>query len=377
MGIVKTKGLTRSYVWWPNIDADVEALCRSCETCASEADAPPRAPPNPWPYLPPWSRVHIDFLRPYKGKTHLVLIDSSSKWLEIIEVARTNATSIVKVLRSIFARFGLPLELVSDQGPPFTSIEFKSFLKNNGIQQRFSPAYHPASNGAAENAVKLCKREIKKAYRDDVDIDTALQTFLLSYRNSKQSTTGESPAMLLQRRSLRSRLDLLRGGYVVQARVLDAQQRQVEYAGGVPRNFSLGDTVWSRDYGTRDKWVKGTVAQKEGSGRYVLDNGDGRLIKRHIDQIRRRSRLSDVTCPDITNEVDEKDEDEFADASSELQTEVAVSAGKDDVDTEHVADTQCPSETVSGPATPPQPPPPSRPVTRSRRIRKPVIKFQC
>ncbi|CAK1597505.1 unnamed protein product [Parnassius mnemosyne] len=377
MGIVKTKGLARSYVWWPNIDADVEALCRSCETCASEADAPPRAPPNPWPYLPPWSRVHIDFLGPYKGKTYLVLIDSSSKWLEIIEVARTNATSIVKVLRSIFARFGLPLELVSDQGPPFTSIEFKSFLKNNGIQQRFSPAYHPASNGAAENAVKLCKRAIKKAYRDDVDIDTALQTFLLSYRNSKQSTTGESPAMLLQRRSLRSRLDLLRGGYVMQARVLDAQQRQVEYAGGVPRNFSLGDTVWSRDYGTRDKWVKGTVAQKEGSGRYVLDNGDGRLIKRHIDQIRRRSRLSDVTCPDITNEVDEKDEDEFADASSELQTEVAVSAGKDDVDTEHVADTQCPSETVPGPATPPQPPPPSRPVTRSRRIRKPVIKFQC
>ncbi|CAK1589460.1 unnamed protein product [Parnassius mnemosyne] len=198
MGIVKTKGLARSYVWWPNIDADVEALCRSCETCASEADAPPRAPPNPWPYLPPWPRVHIDFLGPYKGKTYLVLIDSSSKWLEIIEVARTNATSIVKVLRSIFARFGLPLELVSDQGPPFTSIEFKSFLKNNGIQQRFSPAYHPASNGAAENAVKLCKRAIKKAYRDDVDIDTALQTFLLSYRNSKQSTTGESPAMLLQ-----------------------------------------------------------------------------------------------------------------------------------------------------------------------------------
>ncbi|CAK1597369.1 unnamed protein product [Parnassius mnemosyne] len=377
MGIVKTKGLARSYVWWPNKDADVEALCRSCETCASEADAPPRAPPNPWPYLPPWSRVHIDFLGPYKGKTYLVLIDSSSKWLEIIEVARTNATSIVTVLRSIFAKFGLPLELVSDQGPPFTSIEFKSFLKNNGIQQRFSPAYHPASNGAAENAVKLCKRAIKKAYRDDVDIDTALQTFLLSYRNSKQSTTGESPAMLLQRRSLRSRLDLLRGGYVVQARVLDAQQRQVEYAGGVPRNFSLGDTVWSRDYGTRDKWVKGTVAQKEGSGRYVLDNGDGRLIKRHIDQIRRRSRLSDVTCPDITNEVDEKDEEEFADASSELQTKVAVSAGKDDVDTEHVADTQCPSETVPGPATPPQPQPPSRPVTRSRRIRKPVIKFQC
>ncbi|CAK1585723.1 unnamed protein product [Parnassius mnemosyne] len=91
------------------------------------------------------------------------------------------------------------------------------------------------------------------------------------------------------------------------------------------------------------------------------------------DEERTKSRLSDVTCPNITNEIDEKDEDE----SSELETEVTVSAGKDDVDTEHVADTQCPSETVPDPATPQQPPPPSRPVTRSRRIRKPVIKFQC
>ncbi|XP_028169209.1 uncharacterized protein LOC114359144 [Ostrinia furnacalis] len=49
MGIVKTKGLARSYVWWPGIDRDVEEACRACDTCAREAAAPARASPSPWP----------------------------------------------------------------------------------------------------------------------------------------------------------------------------------------------------------------------------------------------------------------------------------------------------------------------------------------
>lgn len=62
MGIVKIKALARSYVWWPNIDADIEDVCKRCETCAAEADAPTRAPPQPWPYTAqPWTRLHVDF----------------------------------------------------------------------------------------------------------------------------------------------------------------------------------------------------------------------------------------------------------------------------------------------------------------------------
>lgn len=136
MGIVKTKSLARSYVWWPNIDVDIEQLCKQCETCGVEAMAPPRAPPQPWLYSSqPWSRLHLDFLGPLKGKMYLVIVDSSSKWIECIEMEPTTAEQVIKVLRAIFARFGLPVEVVSDQGPPFTSTEFSSFLEKNGIRQ--------------------------------------------------------------------------------------------------------------------------------------------------------------------------------------------------------------------------------------------------
>ncbi|XP_026731607.1 uncharacterized protein K02A2.6-like [Trichoplusia ni] len=300
MGIVKTKSWARSYVWWPRIDDDVETMCRSCETCALEADAPPHSVPQHWPYLPqPWTRLHIDFLGPLKGKTFLILMDSTSKWLEAFETKHTNASAVIKILRTTFARFGLPAELVSDQGPPFTSREFSEFLKLNGIKQSFSPVYHPSSNGAAENAVKLCKRAIKKAHRDKVDIDAALQTFLLTYRNTIHSTTGETPAMILQKRRLRSRFDLLRNDRAVIDRIRVAQDRQAQNAGGVRRLFEQGDMVWARGYGQQDKWVKGQVHGREGSRRYIVEGDGGQFIKRHVDQIRHRSRFSDVTCPDI------------------------------------------------------------------------------
>ncbi|XP_063636147.1 uncharacterized protein K02A2.6-like [Cydia splendana] len=181
MGIVKMKSMARSVMWWPGIDADVERACRSCGTCAAESSAPPRAPPQPWRYLTDaWTRLHIDFLGPVQGRTFLILIDSTSKWLEVFQMQSTTAKSVIKVLRETFARFGLPREVVSDNGPPFTSHEYNSFMSHNRIKVTFAAAYHPASNGAAEAAVKLCKRAIKKAMRDGGDIDAALQAYLSS-----------------------------------------------------------------------------------------------------------------------------------------------------------------------------------------------------
>lgn len=375
MGIVKTKSLARSYVWWPNIDSDVEAVCQSCETCAIEGSAPPHAPPQPWPYsTQPWSRLHMDFLGPYRGSTFMVLIDASSKWLEVFDMPRTNATQVIKVLRSTFSRFGLPLELVSDQGPPFTSMEVSSFLKNNGIRQSFSPAYHPSSNGAAENAVKMCKSAIKKAYRDNLDIDTALQSFLLNYRNTVQSSTGETPAMLLQRRALRSRLDLLRADRAVEDRVRTAQQRQVQNKGGVIRELAPQDTVWSRNCGKGDKWMKGIIQARAGTREYLVDNGDGRFIRKHIDHIKRRSRLSDFACSDSTT-LDQSlpTPDQVTDVEDAVPApEVVVDVSESDRLREGGDDTVNDKEQII--STSEHPPSPLE--SRSRRTRRPVTRFQ-
>ncbi|KAL4712485.1 hypothetical protein ACJJTC_007501, partial [Scirpophaga incertulas] len=107
--------------------------------------------------------------------------------------------------------------------------------------------------------------------------------------------------MLLQRRSLRSRLDLLRSVSARELCVSLAQHSQQQHAGGVLRDLAPGEPVWARSFRQPDKWLKGTVANNQGTNRYVVNSGDGRLIPRHIDQIRRRSRMSDVPCPSGTN----------------------------------------------------------------------------
>jgi hypothetical protein len=145
LGIVKMKSIARSVMWWPGIDGDIEDLCKRCTTCALEGAAPPRAPPQPWPYNPePWSRLHLDFLGPFHGETFLVIIDSTTKWLEIFKMHRTTAAAVLKPLRETFARFGLPLEVVSDNGPPFTSKEYAHFMAINGIKMTIYSSVPPS-----------------------------------------------------------------------------------------------------------------------------------------------------------------------------------------------------------------------------------------
>ena len=56
----------------------------------------------------------------------------------------------LKTMEVLFARYGIPEEVVSDNGPQLASKEFSQFLKQNGVKFTRVPPYHPASNGAAE-----------------------------------------------------------------------------------------------------------------------------------------------------------------------------------------------------------------------------------
>ncbi|XP_028166425.1 uncharacterized protein K02A2.6-like isoform X2 [Ostrinia furnacalis] len=297
MGIVKTKALARSYVWWPGVDEAVEAACRRCAVCASVADAPPAHSPSPWPWPDrPWSRLHLDFLGPMFGTTYLIVVDACSKWIEAIKMKSTTAGAVISVLRDMWARFGLPKQVVSDNGPPFTSTEFDSFLKNNGIDHIFSAPYHPASNGAAENSVKICKRVIKKAIKQKVDIDTALNRFLLAYRNTEHYTTGDSPAKILLGRNLRMRLDRLKPDR--SGRVGDKQVRENGDCTLIrQRQLRQGDDVWCRDFRSRDKWIPGEVSKILGNTDYRVKCVNGTEVHRHVDQLRRRvSEAPDSRC---------------------------------------------------------------------------------
>jgi transposase InsO family protein len=134
-GISKMKAMARMYIWWPGIDSEIEKAVRLCGDCQEVQSSPPPAPLNPWKWpTRPWSRLHLDFAGPFEHKMFLILIDAHSKWIEAFSVSNATSQTVITQLRTVFARFGIPEMIVTDNGSCFVSEEFEAYLVQNGIK---------------------------------------------------------------------------------------------------------------------------------------------------------------------------------------------------------------------------------------------------
>ena len=270
-GIVKMKGLARSHVWWPGMDKQIENYVRSCQACQSTCNQPPVVPLHPWPWsISPWERIHVDFAGPFLGSMFLVLVDSHSKWMEVEPMETTTTERTVEGLRALFARYGFPKCLVSDNGPQFVSKEFAEFLAANGVRHIRSAPYHPATNGAAERFVQTFKQALRAGKNDRGNVRQKLAQFLMMYRNTPHATTRVSPAELFLKRRAHTRLDGMRP-----ASSNHVYEKQMEQKGNHdkrcrPREFQVGLAVWVRNVKVGPKWLPGKVCAKTGSVSYEV-----------------------------------------------------------------------------------------------------------
>ena len=116
-------------------------------------------------------------------------------------MTNSSATAVtIAKMRSSLATLGLPEQLVTDNGPSFTSEEFAEFLQMNGIKHTTTAPYHPGSNGLSERAVQTLKRGLKMI--SEGSWEHCLARYLLTYRTTSHSTTGVSPSELMFGRQL-------------------------------------------------------------------------------------------------------------------------------------------------------------------------------
>lgn len=292
LGIVKSKALARSYFWWPKLDSDIENLVKNCDSCQLTQPSPEKSSLIPWqPTESVWSRIHIDFAGPIKGNMLFILIDSHSKWVEVFNTKTTTSSYVVTKLREVFCRLGLVDTIVSDNGPQFTSEEFKQFVDNNGIRHILTAPGHPATNGQAENFVKTVKKSIYANLNDKNpdDFDTILNRLLADYRATKHCTTQESPFKLIFGREMKTRFSSVKPPLIKDV-ILDKQRTIVQnFRGKRNDEFKNGQNVFIRDYSNpnKDGWMKAEIKEKIGPRSYncvILKSN--RCIKRHLDQIR-------------------------------------------------------------------------------------------
>ena len=204
----RMKALSRSYLWWPQLDKEIEQIVKNCHQCKATAANPPAAPAHPW-IVPqnPWERVHVDHAQ-WKRWLLFVAVDAFSKWPEVFIVNSTSASQAIDRLHTIFATHGLPVTLVSDNGPPFSSTDFKNFMSSKGILHKRVPPYHPSSNGLAENMVRSLKQALNKTHRTN-SMESKIAKFLTTYRATPHSVTGRALVELLVGKLPRVRLSLI------------------------------------------------------------------------------------------------------------------------------------------------------------------------
>ena len=284
-GVVKMKLLARSYIWWHRMDQDIEQLVSSCEMCAAHRSLPPKAPLHSWPWASnPMQRVHIDYAE-IEGQQVLIIIDVHSKWIDAIPVSKPTANGTIDALRVFFANYGLPAELVSDNGPQFTAYEFREFCSNNGIKHSRTPPYHPASNGAAERAVQVVKQAVKKMGKQ-VPLNVRLTRFLLVYRTTPHSTTEMRPDVLFLRRHLRTRLTLTQPNHQPTVERHQQQQKRVHDRSSATVLFKQGQAVMVRNQRGKKQWIPGRIMCQKGPVTYLV-RVDNRVRFCHADHLRK------------------------------------------------------------------------------------------
>ena len=194
-GIARMKANARSYVWWPGLDKSLEQIAKDCQACKSTKNMPAVAPLHPWIWPSrPWQRLHIDFAGPFKGRMFFILVDAHSKWPEVVEMKTATTEKTIEVMRTLFASYGIPDQVVSDNGTQFTSEEFTEFMRRNRIKHIRSMPYHPSTNGLAERFVQTFKRALQASEQSGRSFNQRLVNFLFSYRSTPHGTTNRTPS---------------------------------------------------------------------------------------------------------------------------------------------------------------------------------------
>ena len=204
-GIEACRSRAREFVFWININNDLKELVEKCDICQSQQNSTAiiqkyvsEVPPHPWHTLGSdlFYFQRIDFL---------VVVDFFSKYLIIRKIPNSTSSAVIKELGMIFSEFGKPQIFRSDNGPCYSSQEFRLFMQNWLIEHRTSSPHYPQSNGLAESMVKVSKNLIEKAAKQDLPWNR----LLLDYRCTPISSEIPSPAEILFGRKLRSSISIL------------------------------------------------------------------------------------------------------------------------------------------------------------------------
>lgn len=259
--------------------------------------------------------MHLDLF--YFGKyTFLIIVDAFSRWIDVNLLKTSNANSIIDHLRRFIVTFGLPREIVSDNGPPFNSSQFIEFCQKQGIKVTKSPPYHPESNGLAERGVQTTKNALKRFLLDEkyrsLTINEQVDNFLFKYRNTPNAVSGISPSAIMFKFKPQTLIDKLSIKQKTDDKIESQRKIDVVKTKNFPvNNFEKGEKImYLNHFKSFCKWIPGRIRDRISKTLYRIDVNDTIRIV-HVSSLR-RSKLSDKYHPNVAitiipNKVEQKE----------------------------------------------------------------------
>ena len=198
MGIEKSKRRARDALYWPLMSKQIAEMVSRCTVCLEHRKENTKEPMIPFrvPTIP-WEVVATDLF----SLDYLLIVDYLSRYFEVVKLPDTKSSTVITYTKSIFSRHGIPAEVVSDNGPQYSSREFQAFAESWEFKHTTVSPLNPQANGLVERTVQTIKDLLVKSKKDQRDPYLSL----LEYRNTPIDDVG-SPAQLLMNRRLRSRI---------------------------------------------------------------------------------------------------------------------------------------------------------------------------
>ena len=206
---------------WPGMGVDIRRHCESCPECQRcQKRKAGKAPLMPRPVLSePFEALAFDLvgpMEPGEGGCRFILtaICMASRWPEAVPLRTVTAEDVAEGMFTVFSRTGLPLQLLTDQGPQFLSSLVQAMCSKLKIDKLQTTPYHPECNGMIERMHGTLNSMLTKARSLGLDWVRQIPFALFALRLAPNRDTGLSPFQLVYGRQVRSPLDVLYEGWV-------------------------------------------------------------------------------------------------------------------------------------------------------------------
>jgi len=259
-GSFKTYNRLKDNYYWIGMNRDIKLYIKCCPICQKYKPQKLNKNIENLPTKPgfPFSKVGLDLVGPILPETPrgnkyiIVLVDYLTKWVEAEPLKKSESVDVIKFLKNVFARHGIPEILITDNGPQFISDKTKAFLDLHDVYVQYTTTYHPASNGEVENRNREIVKYLKLLGAKENNWDEILPSALWALRTCKNEVTGFSSFELLYGRKdlLPCELSLNKDG---------------RYLGESDEEY------WLRKFITHHKWITEAIRNIETANKVWAD----------------------------------------------------------------------------------------------------------